>query len=273
MAYKFSYSKLLNKSYSILSAESIFSVLSDSHYWTTSSTSFQSFAEYSEPVKCQENVWNTSLTVQSFFLISAQVNQKFLRKFSEVTLTFNARVVCSRSVISEPEICRDTQFSYFCGRVTPEIAVPELIWNSIGVHFKCPASPVLHVQEDASLDKFSADVQELATVSTWTLCRLNASAEELIPVLDSTNNSSLKHQWSEDSSSNWVTSSNITSWSIDISNAYLILNFSSSVIIRSVPALHWILHKASGSWLGLHYQDKSNQTHITMHISICYDVL
>jgi len=242
-------------------------------YWTHSPTAYERFAEYSEPASFANGIDDTGVTLRSFLPISSQSKREHLSNFNGTASLFDFRVVCVRPNILDLEIC-STDPPQLCGNITINSTVPNLV---------APSSPV-SFRSQLSADSLKGTYNE--TSSAWLLNFLGVEAGGLIPILDATNNASLRHRWNAkikkqrpsvklSRSGSWQAESGSLSWLVDVGQAYLIFNLTEPPVHRknvSSVKLMWNSWPGTGTFTHVKYSLSTGEVDY-FRMSVCYDSL
>ena len=259
------------------------------NYWTTDPTVFQAFAEYSELGNSSDGVDDTGLTLRAFLPFSDASARQLVRDFQGMAPVFDTRVVCTRPDIKSLKM--DPNYTgflvYLEGNFSSDSSLPGLAATQAIVPFHCPLVMPFNSQNGSA--------------SFWSICPLNASAGGLLPVLDPSNNSSLRLSFNDDSEivaehdkiadkgGRWHVADG---WNVDIGNAYLISNgaWDGSGAENAKGAFNWSSVASEGPWVNVNFQDgssgdSSNPSNVSpscssdqcwktkLRMSVCYDAL
>ena len=264
-------------------------------YWTQPPGS-QTFGEYGERAEQKDAVDDTGLRIRAFFPYSKQSDRENLHSYVGSASVFDARVVCVRPLFKSLRLDSVDDYHHFIsGHVVPEVSIEGLVHNSTGVGFTCSVSPSMTCPPPNQRDA-NTDTSRQCDDSTYTICKLDISAGGLIPVLDPTNNGTLKHIWhaegaifrSETIRSGWSAtnpSRRGPTWAVDLGNAYLIMNLTDNISAadlnfynsthRQPTVLKYHL-TGVGPWSSIsvaYTQRPPYELPYTFRASLCYDAL
>ncbi|KAJ9606152.1 hypothetical protein H2200_009113 [Cladophialophora chaetospira] len=223
------------------------------NYWTTDPTVFPAFAEYSEAGYSSDKTVDTGLTLRAFLPFGDASARQQVRDFQGMAPVFDTRVVCTRPQFTSLKADYMSR-SWLRGNISAEASLPGLAATQPVVEFECPLVDNLTYLNGSARDPGNY----------WTICPMNASVGGLLPVLDPSNNSSLKLSFSLNaaggaqakvftSEGQWSVADG--GWAVDIGRAYLIHNATTDGgIPASNATTNWTSIPAEAPWANVNFQ-------------------